>query len=117
MARISCGQYIVPFRQNPDNSQQLLDYDVWSWYRHPNYLGRIGIRLASVLAAYIRSGSLYTWAGFIAMVMLFIGISIPMIDKRRLANKSKYTGYQQEVPSLIPKIGRQKKIQGGSPAM
>ena len=109
MARISCGQCTVPFRQNPDNSQQLLDYDVWSWYRHPNYLGRIGFRLDLVLAEYIRSGSRYTWVGFIAMVMLFIGISIPMIDKRQLGNKRKYAAYHERVPSLIPRMTRAKE--------
>ena len=96
------------FRQNPDNSKQVLDYDVWSWCRHPNYLGEIGFWLALAIAGYVGSGSLYAWVGFIAMVMLFIGISIPMIDKRQLANKSKYAAYHEQVPSLIPKIGRQK---------
>ena len=97
------------FRQNPDNAQQVLDYDVWSWCRHPNYLGEIGFWLALAIAGYLGSGSLYAWAGFIAMVILFIGISIPMIDKRQLGNKSKYAAYHERVPSLIPRMTRAKE--------
>lgn len=97
------------FRLNPENSQQVLDYDVWSWCRHPNYLGEIGFWLALAIAGYLASGSLYAWVGFVAMVMLFIGISIPMIDKRQLGNKSKYAAYHKQVPSLIPRVQRAKK--------
>ena len=94
------------FRQNSDNSKKVLDYDVWNWCRHPNYLGEIGFWLALAIAGYIGSGSHLSWVGFLAMVALFLGISIPMIDKRQLANKAKYAQYHAQVPSLIPRFKR-----------
>jgi|TARA_B110000967_G_scaffold208902_1_gene262745 steroid 5-alpha reductase family enzyme len=68
-------------------------------------LGEIGFWLALAIAGYIGFGSLYAWLGFFAMVMLFLGISIPMIDKRQLGNKKKYAQHPEQVASLMPNFG------------
>ena len=49
-------------------------------------------------------GAWWVWLGVVLMVGLFVGISIPMIDKRMLANKPAYAAYREEVPSLLPKL-------------
>ena len=90
------------FRADPANQGQVLRHDVWALCRHPNYLGELGIWLAIALAGWAGSGSVHSWWGFAAMVGLFVFISIPMIDKRQLANKADYAAYKAEVPSLIP---------------
>jgi protein-S-isoprenylcysteine O-methyltransferase Ste14 len=42
-------------------------------------------------------------AGVVVMFGLFLGISIPMIEKRHLERKGeKYAAYQRRVPMLIP---------------
>ena len=84
-------------------SGEVLQRDVWAWCRHPNYLGELGFWLALALAGYLATGVAMTWAGFAAMVVLFVGISIPMIDKRQLGNKPAYADYKNRVPSLIPR--------------
>lgn len=89
------------FRQSAQ-SGEVLRHDVWSRCRHPNYLGELGFWLALACAGYIGSGSGWSWIGFVGMVLLFVGISIPMIDKRQLANKPDYAQYKRDVPSLIP---------------
>ncbi len=90
------------FRLDPANQGQVLRHDVWTWCRHPNYLGELGFWLALGIAGYAASGQLVSGLGFLLMVALFVGISIPMIDKRQLANKLDYRTYQSEVPTLIP---------------
>jgi steroid 5-alpha reductase family enzyme len=81
---------------------EVLRHDVWSKCRHPNYLGELGFWLALAVAGYAGSGSLWSWIGFLGMTLLFVGVSIPMIDKRQLANKPAYADYKREVASLIP---------------
>ena len=91
-------------RLDPSNQGQVLKADVWSWCRHPNYLGELGFWLALAICGYQVSSNPYAWLGFALMVGLFVGISIPMIDKRQLANKPGYAAYKAEVGTLIPGI-------------
>ena len=57
-----------------------------------------------VLLGGLLSGVMYSLIalGFVLMGTLFLGISIPLIDKRQLSNKPDYGAYQREVPALIP---------------
>ncbi len=90
------------FRGDPGNHGSVLRKDVWAWCRHPNYLGELGFWLALGIAAYGVSGALLSWIGVCVMLLLFIVVSSPMIDKRQLANKPEYARYQAQVASLIP---------------
>lgn len=85
---------------------KVLQHDVWAWCRHPNYLGELGFWFSLALAGYLTTADPLAWLGFVAMVLLFTTISIPMIDKRQLANKAEYAAYRDAVPALIPSIGR-----------
>ena len=80
----------------------MLREDVWRWCRHPNYLGELGFWLALGIAGYTASGNPMSWAGIVVMVLLFLFISIPMIEKRQTANKSGYAAYQADVSRLLP---------------
>ena len=90
------------FRQDPQNQGQVLVKDVWSWCRHPNYLGELGFWLALAVYGFITTSNLWSWLGFVCMVVLFVGISIPMIDKRQLENKPDYATYKKTLPALLP---------------
>ena len=92
------------FRADKANHGKVLRSDVWAWCRHPNYLGEIGFWAALGIAGYGVTGNLWSWAGTALMLGLFIGISIPMIDKRQLANKPDYAAYKAEVGGLLPKL-------------
>ncbi len=91
------------FRLDPRNRGQVLRHDVWGWCRHPNYVGELGFWLALGLAGFTATGEWLNGLGFLVMLVLFLGISIPMIDKRQLANKPDYAAYQRDVPGLLPK--------------
>ncbi|MEM7098840.1 MAG: DUF1295 domain-containing protein [Pseudomonadota bacterium] len=90
------------FRLDLANHGKVLREDVWGWCRHPNYLGELGFWLALGIAGYQLSGSPWAWGGIFAMVVLFIGISVPMIDKRQLANKPDYAEYKKSVWAFLP---------------
>ena len=92
------------FRLNPDNQGTTLTTGVWSWCRHPNYLGEIGFWVALFLFAWAAAGNaafdLAIW-GPIAMLVLFAAISIPMIE-RRLATRQGYAEHKAKSFALLP---------------
>ncbi len=99
-------QILRRFRHHPERRGEVLREDVWGWCRHPNYLGELGFWFALGIAGFAVSGSWLSGLGSAVMVLLFVGVSIPMIDKRQLANKPAYAIYQAEVPSLVPSLRR-----------
>lgn len=96
------ADYQRRIKYNHDGGQ-VYQSGVWSWSRHPNYFGEIMFWVGLFLYAYVTSGDLlWTGIGALAMIILFVGISIPMMEKRQLANKPEYADYKRRVSSLIP---------------
>ena len=86
-----------------------MESGLWAISRHPNYLGEINFWIGIflfVLSSSKFSGlnGLWTGIGFIAMILLFNFISIPMMEKRNLIRKSDYEEYMRKVPALIPRL-------------
>lgn len=77
---------------------------LWSVSRHPNYLGEILFWVGLFVAALAHGTENYwTGIGALSMIILFVFISIPMMEKRQLI-KDGYRQYQDEVAVLIPGI-------------
>ena len=92
------------FRARRTDRSAVLDQGVWAWCRHPNYLGEIGFWVSLYvfgLAAW-SGGYPWSWLGPVSMILLFVGISIPMIEKKLTADKPDYAGYRDRVKMLIP---------------
>ncbi len=88
---------------------------LWAYSRHPNYLGEISFWIGIYLFLLSSSGlknadGYWTAVGFIAMILLFTLISIPMMEKRNLAKKPGYDVYISQVPALIPRLIKKRKI-------
>jgi steroid 5-alpha reductase family enzyme len=75
---------------------------LWKYSRHPNYLGEIltwwGVAIASVC---VLPTAWYLCIGAILNTFLFLGISIPMADKRQ-ARKEGFSQYKTETRMLLP---------------
>jgi steroid 5-alpha reductase family enzyme len=86
---------------------QVADRGLWRYSRHPNYLGELGfwwgLWLFGLAAA---PGWWWTVLGPLAMVGLFVGASVPMMDRRSLARRPGYAEYRSRVPALLPRPGR-----------
>ena len=83
----------------------LLRSGVWSWCRHPNYTGEIGFWVALyvyAIAANGHFGTAFAWTGPVVMLVLFVFISIPMIDKRMARNRPGYAAHMATSFALIP---------------
>ncbi|MBX2803258.1 MAG: DUF1295 domain-containing protein [Myxococcales bacterium] len=81
----------------------VLQTGLWAWSRHPNYLGEIGFWLG-LFACGLASGApaLWTGVGVAAMLALFLGVSIPMIEQRMAAKRPAYADVQRRVSMLLP---------------
>jgi steroid 5-alpha reductase family enzyme len=94
------------FRASRSSRAEVLDTGVWAWCRHPNYLGEIGFWLSLCLFGLAAWGDVYPWSwlGPVTMIVLFIGISIPMIEKKLIADKPGYEAYRARTKMLIPRL-------------
>lgn len=76
---------------------------VWSWCRHPNYLGELGFWWGLFLLGYAaQPARWWNWAGPLAITVLFVFISIPMKDKRMLANHPEWAAHMKRTSALFP---------------
>jgi len=91
------------FRMNPDNKGKLMRGGLWKYSRHPNYLGEImtwwGLYFFSLSAGY---DQYWMGIGALTVTLMFIVISIPMLEKRELKSRAEYEEYKKEVPVLLP---------------
>ncbi len=87
---------------NPE-AGKTMDKGLWSLSRHPNYLGEIlfwwGLYLFALAA---NPGYWWVIIGPLAITVMFIFASIPMIEKRMLKRRSDYENYRKHVSMLIP---------------
>lgn len=91
------------FRMKAENRGKLMREGLWKHSRHPNYLGEIltwwGLFFFSLSAGY---DQWWMGVGALTVTLMFVFISIPMLEKRELKRRPGYADYQKEVPVLLP---------------
>jgi steroid 5-alpha reductase family enzyme len=94
------------FRAERTSREAVLDQGLWAWCRHPNYLGEIGFWVSLFLFGVSAWGGVYPWSwlGPVSMIVLFVGISIPMIERKLAADKPGYADYRRRVKMLVPGV-------------
>lgn len=90
-------------RGDGGTSKELLQTGIWAWTRHPNYLGEVlfwwGLALFGLSANH---SYWWTLAGAAAITLLFLFISIPMMEKHLSKSYVKYENYAKSVPRFLP---------------
>ena len=83
------------------NPGKVCNVGLWKHGRHPNYFGEI-LFWWGIWIMYVPFGGI-DWfiLGPIAMTALFLGISIPLMEQRQLANKPGYAEYRRQTRILI----------------
>lgn len=84
----------------------VMDQGLWGWSRHPNYLGEIGFWLSLALFGLAAWPAWWLFAGVALMVTMFLGASIPMMEKRSLERRPQYAEVIARVPRLLPRPPR-----------
>ena len=88
-------------RFRAENQGKVCDVGLWKNGRHPNYFGEI-LMWWGVWTMYASAHGIdWLILGPIAMTALFLFISIPMMERRQLANKPDYAEYRKNTRMLI----------------
>lgn len=82
---------------------EIMDRGLWSWSRHPNYFGEMGFWWGLFLFALAASPeNWWTIIGPLAISVMFLAASIPMLEKRSLERRPAYEGYARRVSLVVP---------------
>jgi steroid 5-alpha reductase family enzyme len=92
-----------------------IDKGLWRHSRHPNYFGEVMLWWGLwIIQMGINPQKWITVAGPVVMTLLFVFISIPMMEKHIIESKPDYLMYKKQVSMLIPwfrvKTIKSKKI-------
>ncbi len=94
------------FRHDRANRGHCMRTGLWARSRHPNYLGEVitwwGLWLFALAAG---PGWWWTGLGAAAITLMFVLVSVPMMEKRALATRSGYAEYRAGTPMLLPSLG------------
>jgi steroid 5-alpha reductase family enzyme len=97
------------FTRDPAHRGAIADRGLWAVSRHPIYLGQIGFWWGLWLFALAADPSWWwTVVGPLAMVALFVTVSVPMMDARSLERRAGYAEHMAAVPALIPRLTRRR---------
>jgi len=98
------------FRLTNQSPGKILDTGVWSYCRHPNYLGEISFWWGLFLFAMAADASSY-WVivGPLGIHALFVFVSVPLMTKRALARRPAYKARVERVPALLPRPWRRRR--------
>ena len=81
---------------------ETLTKGLWKYSRHPNYFGEVTFWWGIFLFAVPVTGYLWTVVGAVSITLLFVFISIPMIDQRMLKRRKNYAEHIKNVSALVP---------------
>lgn len=94
------------FVRDPANQGRAVDRGLWRYSRHPNYLGEImfwwGMWLFGLAAA---PAWWWTVIGPVVIVLLFVLVSVPLMDRRSLQRRPGYAEHMRRLPALLPLPG------------
>jgi steroid 5-alpha reductase family enzyme len=95
------------FRRDPVNRGHCIHTGLWAYSRHPNYLGEMATWWGLWLFA-LAAGPSWWWtgAGAAAISLMFVFVSVPMMERRALATRAGYREYRAETPALLPRLWR-----------
>lgn len=75
---------------------------LWKYSRHPNYLGEISIWTGLFIVLMSARPELWRYGvGFVAMIILFNVVSIPMMEKRQMQRRPDYADYRRTTSRLL----------------
>lgn len=85
---------------------------VWRYSRHPNYLGEMSFWTGLyIYFVALCPEKWYCGLGFLAVIALFLSVSIPLMEKHNAARRSDYEEYKKETSMLLllPLRGEKEK--------
>jgi len=82
---------------------EIIRTGLWAYSRHPNYFGEISFWWGLYIFGLAANASYYwTVVGPLAMTGMFVGVSIPWMDRRSCARRPEYAEHMKRVSGLVP---------------
>jgi len=99
----TADQQLRRFVETKRQPEQIMTKGLWAYSRHPNYFGEIMFWWGLFIFALAADPS-YWWTivGPLAITVLFLAVSIPLIDRRSLQRRPGYGEHIEKVSALIP---------------
>jgi len=96
-------QQLWRFLNGPRKPGEILGTGLWAYSRHPNYFGEILFWWGLFLFGLAADPS-YWWTvvGPVAMVLMFVFASVPMIDRRSVERRPGYAAHMTKVSAIVP---------------
>lgn len=101
---------MIMFKRVPSNHGLVMTHGLWKNSRHPNYFGEIGFWFGLFLVHYsLKNANPILVFCPLVMFLLFVFISVPLMDKRQLESKASYKEYMESTNPLLPIFPPKKK--------
>jgi steroid 5-alpha reductase family enzyme len=101
LAQVIADRQMDIFRKENPGRESYMDRGLWRYCRHPNYLGEVffwwGLWLMQIGTA---PRIWFTVAGPLLVTLMFVFISIPMMERHILKSRPGYRQYQENVPVI-----------------
>jgi len=93
------------FVRNKPKPGEILTAGLWAYSRHPNYLGEVLFWWGLFIFA-LAADARFWWTviGPAAVTILFVFISIPMMEKRSLSRRPGYAELTKKIPVFLPRL-------------
>lgn len=90
---------------------EVMDRGLWSWSRHPNYVGELGFWVSLALFGVAASPGDWWWLclGAVGILAMFLGASIPMMEQRSLERRPHYQDVVDRVSRFLPRPPRPRR--------
>ncbi len=96
-------EQLIAYKKKDPEKGAFIKTGLWAYSRHPNYFGEVSFWVGLFLFALARDWAFYwTGIGALAMIILFVFISIPMMDERHKATRTGYEEHMKRVSALVP---------------
>ncbi|MBQ1503586.1 MAG: DUF1295 domain-containing protein [Clostridia bacterium] len=90
------------FLKEHKGERKTCDVSVWKYSRHPNYLGEMSFWTGLfVYYAALCPDRWYLGAGFVTIIVLFLIVSIPMMEKHNAERRPDYKEYKERTSMLF----------------
>lgn len=82
--------------------EEILATGLWKYSRHPNYFGEMSLWWGLALFGLAADPHSWTIAGALAMTLMFVFVSVPLLDERSAGRRPGYREHMKRVSALIP---------------
>ena len=90
------------FIKECNDHTKVCNIGLWNYSRHPNYLGELSFWFGVAICQLVLLNNYWMYAlGFIPMLLLFLFISIPMMEKHNTKRRPEYIEYKRKTSMLL----------------